>query len=166
MKTFTDTAGRTWTVAINVDAIKRVRSLTKTDLLAIVEGELVERLMRDPVLLCDVIYAACKPEADARNVTDEEFGRAMAGDAIEAATVALLDELVAFCPNPRDRANLGRVLATTRTWIAKAQDLLEQKIANGELDRIAAQALKKSMSSSGDLPASWGSTPDGSPSVN
>ena len=101
MKTFTDNAGRTWTVVVNVDAIKRVRGLLSVDLLSIVEGTLIDRLIRDPVLLCDIVYAVCKPEADARGISDEEFGRSMAGDAIEHATTALLEELVDFFPSPR-----------------------------------------------------------------
>jgi len=33
MRTFSDNAGRTWTVQVNVNAIKRVRDLAKVDLL-------------------------------------------------------------------------------------------------------------------------------------
>src|SRR5262245_53265230 len=116
MKTFNDNAGRLWNVEVNVAAIKRVRGLAQVNLLEIIEGTLIEKLVRDPVLLCDVIYALCKPQADSLTppVTDEEFGRAMAGDAIEHATAALLEELVSFCPSPRDRKNLGRVLDATK----------------------------------------------------
>src|SRR4051812_8711482 len=74
MKTFADNAGRTWTVAINVDAIKRVRDLAQTNLLEVIEGKLLEKLIGDPVLLCDVIYSVCKPEADAKSITDVDFG--------------------------------------------------------------------------------------------
>ncbi|MCL4196233.1 MAG: hypothetical protein KJZ69_01960, partial [Phycisphaerales bacterium] len=106
MKTFRDNAGNEWTVEINVAALKRIRSLTGTDLLEVISGgDLLERLMRDPVLLCDILYALVKPQADQKQISDEAFGAAMAGDAIDAATAALLDELVAFCPSPRDRAN-------------------------------------------------------------
>ncbi|MBT8207547.1 MAG: hypothetical protein KJO18_04680, partial [Acidimicrobiia bacterium] len=88
MKTFTDNAERSWNVSINVAAVKRVRDLVGVDLLEIVEGTLIEKLIRDPILLCDIIYAVCKPQADEREppVNDEEFGRAMAGDVIEHAT--------------------------------------------------------------------------------
>ena len=55
MKTFTDNAGRTWTVAINVDCIKRVKTLLAVNLLDAIEGKLIEDLVSDPVLLCDVI---------------------------------------------------------------------------------------------------------------
>ena len=39
MKTFNDTAGRTWTVTINVDAVKRLKSLLGVNLMDAVEGE-------------------------------------------------------------------------------------------------------------------------------
>ncbi len=154
MKTFTDNAGRTWTIAINVDAIKRVRGLLDVDLLEIVEGKLIERLIRDPVLLCDVVYAVCKPEADSKGVSDEEFGRAMAGDAIEHATKALLEELVGFSPSPRDRANLGRVLATTWRVMDRARDLIEARIESVNIEKVVEQALASAGTSSGAAPAS------------
>jgi len=160
MKTFNDNAGRTWTVSITVDAIKRVRGLLDVDLLEVVGGKLIDRLITDPVLLCDIVYAVCKPEADAQDVSDEDFGRAMAGDAIEHATTALLEELVSFSPSPRDRANLKRVLVTTHRVMDKARDLVEQKIESGELDRIAEEALQgHAGSSSGSSPVSSASIP-------
>lgn len=158
MKTFTDNAKRSWTVEINVAAIKRVRDLAHVDLLEIVEGKLIERLIRDPILLCDVVYAACKPQADERGVSDEEFGRAMAGDAIEHATAALLEELVSFCPSPRDRKNLGRVLEATNRVMDKARDLIEERLESDQLDRIVQQALASAVESSGSAPASSAST--------
>ena len=165
MKTFTDNAGRTWTVTINVDAIKRVRGLLGVDLLEIVEGTLIEKLIRDPVLLCDVAYVVCKPEADAQGVSDEDFGRAMAGDAIEHATKALLEELVGFSPSPRDRANLQRVLETTWRVMDRARDLVEQKLTSGAIDQQIERALANATASSGSVPASSDSTPAPSPSA-
>jgi hypothetical protein len=161
MRTFKDNAGRTWTVDINVATLKRVRGLTGVDLMQVIEGTLIEKLIRDPVLLCDVVYAVCKPEADAATppVCDEEFGKAMAGDAIEAATTAVLEELVAFCPSPRDRANLGRVLQATKKVMERARDLVEKKLDSGELDRLADRLLETAGASSGSVPASSVSTP-------
>lgn len=164
MQTFKDNTGRQWTIEINVSALKRVRGLTGTDLMQVMEGTggLIEKLIRDPVLLCDVVYALCKPQADAATpaVSDEEFGRAMAGDAIEAATTAVLEELVSFCPSPRDRANLGRVLAATRKVMDRARDLVEKKLDSGELDRLADRLLQSAGASFTTAPASSGSTPD------
>lgn len=166
MKTFSDNAGRTWTVTINVDAIKRVRGLLDVDLLEIVEGKLIEKLIRDPVLLCDVVYAVCKPEAETRNVSDEDFGRSMAGDAIEHATKALLEELVGFSPSPRDRANLGRVLDTTWRVMDRARDVIEARIGRVDIEKVVEQALANAGNSSGAAPESSASSPAGSPSLN
>ncbi|MGQ0626884.1 MAG: hypothetical protein ACT4PL_02145 [Phycisphaerales bacterium] len=162
MRTFKDNAGRQWSVEINVAALKRVRGLTGTDLMQVIEGTLIEKLIRDPVLLCDVVYAICKPEADTRTplVSDEEFGKAMAGDAIEAATTAVLEELVSFCPSPRDRANLGRVLQATTKVMERARDLVEKKLDSGELDRLADRLLATAGGSSGNALESSASTPD------
>lgn len=171
MRSFKDNQGRQWTVEVNVAALKRVRGLTGTDLVQVIEGEggLIEKLVRDPVLLCDVVYALCKPEADARTpaVSDEEFGRSMAGDAIEHATAALLEELVGFCPSPRDRANLGRVLQATRTVMDRARDLVEKRLdtllEQGALENLAdriVSAPPPSGGSSTSAPASPASTPD------
>jgi hypothetical protein len=161
MRTFRDNAGREWSVEVNVAALKRVRAMLNIDLLEVVQGTLIERLMRDPVLLCDCVYILCKPEVDERGISDEQFGIAMAGDAIEDATQALLEELVSFCPSPRDRKNLGRVLETARSAMEKARDLVEARIESGELERIASRALETAMApanagdSSGTAPVSW-----------
>ena len=165
MQSFKDNQGRQWSVEINVTAIKRVRGLTGEDLMQVIEGTLIEKLIRDPVLLCDVVYAICKPEADARTVSVEEFGKAMAGDAIEAATTAVLEELVGFCPSPRDRANLGRVLQATRKVMDRARDLVEKKLDSGALDQLADRLLSEGLgeatagSSSTSAPESSASTP-------
>ena len=163
MRQFKDNAGRTWTVDINVATLKRVRGLTGVDLMQVIEGTLIEKFIRDPVLLCDVVYAVCKPEADAAKVSDEEFGKAMAGDAIEAATGAVLDELISFCPSPRDRANLGRVLQATNRVMEKARDVTEKRIetltSEGELDKLVNRLLETSGSSSTSAPEPSASTP-------
>ena len=165
MKSFKDNAGRQWSIEANCATLKRVKDLAGVDLLGVLDGTLIERLYRDPVLLCDVIYVMCKPEADEWNVSDEDFGRAMAGDAIEHATQALLDELVSFCPSPRDRANLGRVVETTRQVMDKARDVVEAKLKSGELERMADEVLAEAQAtpgaSSGSAPASSESIPPG-----
>lgn len=132
MKTFVDNAGRTWTVAVNVDAIKRVRTLCQVNLLEIVEGDLLGRLANDPILLCDVLYAVCKPELDAKAVSDEDFGRAMGGDVIEAATAAFLEEMVGFFPSPK-RAVLAKALGKLRVLEERALRAVETRLDDPRL---------------------------------
>src|ERR1043165_6369596 len=108
MHTFKDNADRTWTVAINVTALKRVRDLVHVDLYKLVDQGLkpLADLVSDPVQLADVLYCLCKDEADSRQVSDEDFGRALGGDAILLAAVAFVEELVVFFPRARARASL------------------------------------------------------------
>jgi hypothetical protein len=134
LKTFRDNKRRVWTLEVNVAAIKRVRGLCKVDLNSIVEvdaenrptAHLLEQLSSDPVLLVDVLYAICKPEADKLGVSDEDFGESMAGDAIEQATEALLDEIVDFFPSAK-RQVMKKILNATRRF---------EEIARTRLDRI------------------------------
>jgi hypothetical protein len=140
MKTFHDSTGRSWTVALNVGVLKRVRSLCDVDLMAAVEGKLVERLVSDPVLLCDVLYAVCQEEAEAKNVSDEEFGRLLAGDVIDAATTALLEELVDFFPKRR-REVLRTALTKLETLQEKSVKAAMVFLESPELDRRVDQAI-------------------------
>jgi len=150
MKSFTDNLGRTWTLVVNVAAIKRVRALCGVDLNAIVEidkdqnptAELLERLSTDPVLLVDVLFAVCKPECDQKGVTDEDFGAAMAGDAIEQATGALLDEIVDFFPTAK-RMALQKILAATRRFETLAKKRLEDLLANGKFEDKLVSELER-----------------------
>jgi hypothetical protein len=162
---FKDNADRQWSIEINIAALKRVRALLGVDLLEVIHGVLLDRLIRDPVLLCDVVYAVCKPQTDEHGISDEEFGRAMAGDAIDHATQALLEELVSFCPSPRDRQNLGRVLEAARTAMDRARDLLSARIESGDLDRIANQAIDHAMAP-GPAGGSYGTAPASSASIH
>jgi hypothetical protein len=139
MKTFTDNAGRTWAVQINVDAIKRVKDLAGVNLLEAIEGKLVERLVNDPVLLCDVVYALVK---DQHPVSDGDFGRAMAGDAIDGATAALLEELVDFFPLARRRA-LSKALAKYQKLQATAMQAVESRLDSPELEQKLLELLNR-----------------------
>jgi hypothetical protein len=158
MKTFTDNASRTWTVTVNVDAVRRVRGLLDVDLLEVVEGKLLERLVGDPVLLCDLVYALCKPEADAKAITNEDFGRAMAGDPIDGATTALLEELCDFFPSSRRRL-LAKALAKLKTLEALVVEAVEKRLDGPELEERMKAELEGLSGSSGNLPASSASTP-------
>ena len=161
MKSFTDNLGRTWTLVVNVAAIKRVRALCGVDLNAIVEvdkdnnpsAELLERLSTDPVLLVDVLYAVCKTECDQKGVSDEDFGAAMAGDAIEQATAALLDEVVDFFPTAK-RAALQKILAATRRIEALAKKKLENILGSAEFEEKLVSELERSTGLSSNAPGS------------
>lgn len=153
MRSFADSKKRTWELAIHVASIKRVRALTGTDLLAIADGKLLERLISDAVLLGDVLWALVKPQAELQGVTDEDFGGALAGDAVEEATKVFLEELVDFFPQSR-RALLKRALTALRDFEEKTIS-----VVGLELDKALAKVAATLGASSGSSLESPGSIP-------
>lgn len=139
MRVFKDTEGREWTISVTVSAVKRVRDLCKLDLLDVVgpDGGALGKLSSDPVLLANVLYVLCKPKADERGITDEQFGEALAGDAIEAATAALLEDLVDFFPKPK-REVLRKMLEAARRVEAR-----QMERATVAMDQLRAQEEAK-----------------------
>ena len=134
MKTFKDSTGREWQVEINVDAVKRVRSLAGVDLMDAVSGKLAIELADDPIQMVDTVYALCKPQADAAGITDEAFGRAMAGDAIDGALTAVLEELVGFFPRHRRRvleASLNRAKVLQNQAVEEALTAISRVTLSG-----------------------------------
>src|SRR6056297_3020987 len=129
MKNFTDSAGRSWSIQLNIAAAKRVRDLLGVDILAPEAGHppLMTRLGTDEILLCDLIYCLVKPQADSQNVTDEQFGSALGGDAILAAQQALYEEMCDFFRS-RGRSHTAAALAKQHEMIRLAVDSLQQRI--------------------------------------
>ena len=160
MKTFRDNAGRDWTIAVNVASIKRLRDVLDVDLMGVIEGDLLQRLYADPILLVDVVYVLCKPRADELGVTDEQFGQAMGGDAIELATAALVDEIIDFFPNRRDRERARKVLAKFTTAMQRAQDALDLRVDSPRLQRELDSIVESVGEPAGGSPESQASIPD------
>jgi hypothetical protein len=155
MKTFKDNAGRTWTVDVNIATVKRVKSMLKIDLLDVIEGKLLDKIVLNPLVMCDVVYAICKPEADSQNIDDEKFGYAMAGDALEYATGALLQELIDFFPEskrPVLRASQEKFLK----YHAKSIDLMTNYLNSPELEEKMEKELKRMI----DLSGNWLESPE------
>jgi hypothetical protein len=143
MKTFRDAEGREWAISVNVDSLRRVKTLASVNLLDIVQGKLGEELASDPVRLVDCLCALCRPEMESRKVSDEEFGRAMRGDAIDAAVAAMMEELIDFFPSRR-RALLQKMQGTAAQLQDRAMELMLQKLDSGEL----LQSLEKQLGNS------------------
>jgi hypothetical protein len=164
MRTFNDNAGRTWTIAINVAAIKRVRGLLNVDLYKLVDDGFkpLGALVGDPVMLADVLYCLCKDEADAKAISDEDFGRALAGDAITWATDAFVEELIDFFPEARARNSLRKIVAESRKVRDRLMGRAEKVLESFDADREANRLLR----SFGIAPESSESTPAFSPSGN
>ncbi|MCM2370786.1 hypothetical protein [Aporhodopirellula aestuarii] len=165
MQKFIDRRGRVWIVDIDNTTLRRVKALTDVRLLDAIDGDLVTRLSSDPLLLGDVLFAICKPQADQQDVDDEAFAEGLAGDSIDEACKALVDALVAYFPESRRR--LLRKAADKQKMIEmRGLEAIEKRLDDPNLvDRIVEDLERKlavptSSDSSFGLPASSESTPD------
>jgi len=167
MRDFTDSAGRTWTVSLNIDAAKRVRSLLDVNLLELEAGDppLLTRLGTDVILLCDVIFALVKPQADAASVSDEQFGAALGGDAILAAQTAFYEELVDFFRR-LGRGDRARAAEAQRRVIDLAVQRIETRIDRLDLETMLADTLREPETTSPPVLSERSESKDGEPSGN
>lgn len=124
-----------------MQTVRELRRLVEVDLLELVEAEntLIQRLATDAVLLADVIYVVCLGECKRKKISDVEFGRALGGGAIAAATEALLEAIEHFFQSPRQaviarnltgNVRLARLMAEVMAT-ANDRPLLEQTLRNG-----------------------------------
>ena len=152
MRSFKDANGQEWSLTVDVGAIKRARTLAGFDLLSVLDDDLapLAKLSDDFVLLVDVIYSVCKPQADSRGVSDEQFGEGLVGDPICDAQGVLLAELADFFPRPEQRAAMRKVLAKveqTTTAVLKRIDSETARIDELDVDQLAKSAIEQSIGS-------------------
>jgi hypothetical protein len=146
MKTFTDNTGKSWSITINVAAVKRLKDLLNINLLDAAGGDLLEKLSEDPILLCDCLYVLCKAQADVESISDEEFGARLGGDSLDNATGAFLEELVDFFPKGK-RVVLAKILTKVKIAETLAAELATKKLETPELDGQIERILKDSFDS-------------------
>ena len=128
MKTFKDPAGQVWTIDVTVNTVRRIKSLLGVNLQEVITGDLLERMSSDVILLVDMLYVACKDEADARGITDEKFGALLGGDVLESATIAFMEALINFFPLGRRKLlqkAMERMQNLETQILKKAEELLD-----------------------------------------
>ena len=154
MRIFRDNKGRSWEVVLNVHQIKRVRAALGVDLVNVitldkdgaVKVDLIDRIANDPCLLVDILYIISEAQAQKIGVNDVEFGESLAGDAIEEATKAFLDELVDFFPAAR-RLFLKKAVDIARKFAGEWTSALEKALNDPAFDERIAQSISSSASS-------------------
>lgn len=151
MKSFTDNNGQTWIINVNVGALKRVKSLCDgLNLLNVItftersepRTDVLDQISSDPVLLVDVLYAICKPEADAKGINDEAFGAALSGDVIEYATKQLLEAIVDFFPEAKRKVCQKIIMAANR-FAEKQKQILLETLESPEMAKIIDSQLEE-----------------------
>lgn len=146
MRVFKDSTGRSWEISMNINTVKRVKGLLGgVDLLKMEETPegtpLLTSLAVDIELLCDVIFACVKPQADAAGVTDVQFGEALGGEAILHARDAFFKELIDFF-QMLGRIELVRAIQAQETLISNVVKRAEAKVAAFDLEKMADRAME------------------------
>lgn len=141
MHSFFDRRGFTWEVNINVSQVKRVKDALDVDLLRLDDENNLNRLAQDPVLLADVLFVLCSKQAKDRGVDDVQFGEQLAGDTIEDATTAFLEELVSFFPNQKRRV-LAKALDKIKAVEAQAAEAALLRLDSAEMNEAIAGVIR------------------------
>jgi len=155
MKTFTDRAGRSWTITLTLGTAMAVKDRLGVDLLQPEAGDppLLTRLGTDEMLLGEVLCAMLQQQFEARGVTAEEVRDGFDGQTLLAAQKAFYEELIDFFQS-RGRTDRATAVAKQRKMIDAAVTAVETRIDAIDVERTIAGAM------SGESPEVLASTPD------
>ena len=92
------------------------------------------------------------------SVSDEDFGSAMAGDSVDAATQALLDEVIDFFPEAKRRA-FRKILSASRRFGEAAKRRLAELLEDRGLEDALVSELERLTGLSPNAPESAASSP-------
>jgi len=144
MKTFTDAAGRTWTLTLNLGTAMAVKAKLDIDLLQPEAGAppLLTRLGTDEMLLGEVLCAMLEGQFVTHKVTDEDVRNGFDGQTLLAAQKAFYEELIDFFRS-RGRNDRAKAVAKQMAMIDAAVTAIETRIDGIDVD----QTIRGAMSS-------------------
>lgn len=161
MRTFKDTEGVDWKLSIDMQSAMLIRTEVGIDILDIAEGKDLTQISGDLLVLGAVLWLLVVEQAVTLNLDEKQFFRRLDGDAIEAATVALVAECLDFFPKEK-RALLksawDKIKNVEAKGVQKAMTLLEtttdeefEKLVTGYALDLKQRA--ESLSTPGDTPS-------------
>jgi len=155
MKTFTDTAGRTWTLSLTLGTAMAVKAKLDVDLLQPEAGDppLLTRLGTDEMLLGEVLCAMLEKQFESHKVTDDDVRAAFDGQTLLAAQKAFYEELIDFFRS-RGRNDRAKAVAKQMAMIEAAVTAIETRIDGIDIDETIAGAMSgESPEASESIPA-------------
>jgi len=163
---WTDGQGRDWRTTVTVATVKRTKEMLGVLLTDAADADLVTQLYDDVILLADVLYVVCKPQADERAVTSDQFGELLAGDCIDKACESLMEDLLDFFQPSRRAAAAKKMHVEARKHSAIVKAMAEM-MTDQQMDEAVereivrakarlAERLAEAGSDSGRLPESSG----------
>lgn len=127
MKRFIDATGKQWEIDVHLESIERVKSSRGIDLTKLFADEmrLINQLSEDHATLAEVLWELqTSPGADR-----SEFIRGLRGDALEAGFKALLDDVIDFFPNSRQRKICRETVEKLWQTVEAVQSQAETELA-------------------------------------
>jgi len=142
MKTFTDAAGRTWTISLNLGTAMAVKDKLGVDLLQPESGDppLLTRLGTDEMLLGEVLCALLASQFETHKVSDADVRTSFDGATLLAAQKAFYEELVDFFRS-RGRADRARAVETQAAMIDAAVKAIDQRIGEMDVDKVISDVI-------------------------
>ena len=170
MKTFTDAAGRNWTIALNLGTAMAVKDKLGVDLLQPEAGDppLLTRLGTEELLLGEVLCALLAGQFEAHKVTDQDVRAGFDGATLLAAQQAFYEELIDFFQK-RGRADRARAVEKQAKMIEAAVAAIETRIEGLDINEAIRTAMEDrpvvSERSEPNHGAMSGSSPEASGSI-
>lgn len=142
MKTFTDAAGRTWTLALSLGTAMRVKALLDIDLLQPEAGDppLLTRIGTDELLLGEVLCAMLEGQFETHQLSDEDVRSSFDGQTLLAAQKAFYEELIDFFRS-RGRNDRAKAVAKQMAMIEAAVTAVETRIDALDIDATIRGAM-------------------------
>jgi len=142
MKTFTDAAGRTWTISLNLGTAMAVKARLDIDLLQPEAGDppLLTRLGTDEMLLGEVLCALLEGQFESHKVTADDVRAAFDGQTLLAAQKAFYEELIGFFQS-RGRNDRAKAVAKQMAMIDAAVTAIETRIDGIDIDETIRGAM-------------------------
>lgn len=157
MRTFKDSRGDEWEIALPFGTVMRVRQAAggRFDLLEPFGGDptLQDRLRTDVVEFWELLQILTEPQQKARGISAEEFGLRMTADCLVDACDTFFTEWSEFFRKSQ-RHDVGEALARIRAVQAKAVATMREKIASdpafAELEAIETKKIDSDLTKAFD----------------
>lgn len=131
MRLFQDNLGREWKIELNITTLnildERVKAYIDKDFDIYDAGSVMEK-MKNLRFAANLLFLSCKDSADDRGISDEDFGRALAGESMRNVMDAFVEEYINFFPDPTVQETLRTVVSKESEGRKRLQKAIEANL--------------------------------------
>lgn len=120
-------SGKTVDLSISAGSVELVKNQLKVSLVDLGSTGVIEKMMDDPMLLCNVMYLLCKRSCDEQKISADDFAYGLEGKEIEECTRLFIEELINFLPQSKK---------TILRQSLKMQNELNQKMVESSMAKM------------------------------